>query len=1209
MFHRREPNTDVFVRCTPTPPRRTSRLLARWALLIGAHLSFAGACVTDEEAAPPGAEAPMLSGTDLAPTEAALHAAYVLAVQREASSEYDVSPAGHAVNPAQALNLGFEADSVTVEPHEGDWSLRLNVRSYGCPGVQEPLEASAPRVDPSQKNHVWQQHGPLTAWYLNGPLGLEQGFEVHAPPACGTDAEVQIVIGTDGLHPVSGPHQNVQLEDGRAAGVMSVNGLFVTDARGKALPSRLQVENDAVVIDIDPRGARYPLHVDPLWQHQQKLLAADGVANQRFGRSVSVSGDTALVTGHGGAYVFFHSGGTWTQQQKLTPPGVGPNDPIWSASVSGDAAAVPANGTVYAYTRSGTTWTKIQDITSPDFEPGDFFGSSVSLSGNTLVVGNSTDDDVQTEAGSAYVFVWTNGSWVFQQKLLPSNASPYSWFGRSVSVSGDTAVIGAINHLNDGAAYIYVRNGTTWTEQQTLLGFGVSPSSVDLFGSSVGVSGDTVVVGAPNVPPAGVAYAYLRSGGVWSLQETFTPPELPSTTYAFGRAVSVSGDSAVVGAGTNSGGIAYSFVRTGGAWTRKARLSALDSASGDEFGVSVAISGSTVVIGARDDDDLGTQSGSAHIYQVDASQDPPEKLVAPDPGDFDHLGGAVGISSDTVIVGAWGDDGTFSDSGSAYVFVKTGGAWQEQQKLTASDPGSNRYFGNAVAASGNTVVVGAQTDGNLGNEGSAYVFARAGGVWAEQAKLISSDGPWWGDDWFAGSVSISGDTVLVGASQNNGVGAVYVYDRSGSTWSESQKLTALLPASDWFGYSVDIAGNTAVVGAPNPLGSGIGSAYVFERTGGVWVQQQQLVGSDTAPGDWFGVRVSLSADTAIIGAHQDEDGGSGSGSAYVFVRNGSTWVEQQKLTASDAGAEDLFGLGVAVHGDKAVVGAYRDDDAGNDSGSAYVFVRAGGVWTEEKKLVAADGFQQDYFGNAVSIDVDQVVVGATWSGHNGWTRSGAAYVYGIAATGSVCGLNDECASGFCADGFCCDTACGDDDPNDCQACSAALTGEADGLCSPTNAGATCRPSVGDCDREEVCDGVGTACPADAVEVAGTTCRGATHDCDAEEVCDGASATCPSDVLVADGASCDDGDSCTQGDSCGAGICEPGQPVCGTGGAGGTGGNAEPPPPVEEGGGCTVAAGRSGYPQDGVFGLIVTLAGLWRRRARTTSAAPPARFAA
>ena len=234
----------------------------------------------------------------------------------------------------------------------------------------------------------------------------------------------------------------------------------------------------------------------------------------------------------------------------------------------------------------------------------------------------------------------------------------------------------------------------------------------------------------------------------------------------------------------------------------------------------------------------------------------------------------------------------------------------------------------------------------------------------EVQKILAGDAA--AGDRFGYSVSVDGDTAVVGAvfdddgAPNSGSAYVYVRD-SGGTWSEQEKRTASdAAAGDLFGFSVSVDGDIAMVGAlrNDDSGSESGSAYVYVRdSGGTWSEQEKLTASDAATGDQFGYSVAVDGDTAVVGAVFDDDGGNTSGSAYVYVRDsGGTWSEQAKLTAGDAAADDLFGYSVSVDGDTAVVGARSNDDGDAiDSGSAYVYVRdSGGTWSEQGKLTASD---------------------------------------------------------------------------------------------------------------------------------------------------------------------------------------------------------------------------------------------------------------
>jgi len=216
-------------------------------------------------------------------------------------------------------------------------------------------------------------------------------------------------------------------------------------------------------------------------------------------------------------------------------------------------------------------------------------------------------------------------------------------------------------------------------------------------------------------------------------------------------------------------------------------------------------------------------------------------------------------------------------------------------------------------------------------------------------------------------------------------------------WPEVDKLLASDGADhDRFGYSVSVSGDYAIIGAyyDDDKGSYSGSAYIFKYDGTVWYEQAKLTASDGAADDLFGHCVSISGDYAIIGAYLDDDHGSESGSAYIFKRDGETWYEQDKLTASDGAAGDVFGYSVSISGDYAIVGAWRDDDKGDDSGSAYIFKRDGSVWSEQVKLTASDGAAEDRFGYCVSVsgDYDYAIVGAYVDDDNG-DYSGSAYMF------------------------------------------------------------------------------------------------------------------------------------------------------------------------------------------------------------------------
>jgi RHS repeat-associated protein len=332
--------------------------------------------------------------------------------------------------------------------------------------------------------------------------------------------------------------------------------------------------------------------------------------------------------------------------------------------------------------------------------------------------------------------------------------------------------------------------------------------------------------------------------------------------------------------------------------------------------------------------------------------------------------------------------------------------WTETNELTASDGAANGYFGNPVAVSGSTAVVGvdnATVAGNAG-QGAAYVFSSAGGSWSQTAKLVASDGA--ASDNFGWSVSASGTTVVVGAvghsvAGNAGQGAAYVFSSAGGSWSQTAELTASDGvAGDAFGWSVSASGTTVVVGAPNHTvntHANAGAAYVFSSAGGSWSQTAELTASDGAANNFFGNAVAVSGTTAVVGA-PDRWGTSGSayGAAYVFSSAGGSWSQTAELTASDGAISNYFGDYVALSGTTAVVDAPTHAVSGhNAQGAEYVFSLSGGSWSQTAELTASDGAANDELGQ-VAVSGTTIVAGAAGHTVSGNTDQGAAYVFSLA---------------------------------------------------------------------------------------------------------------------------------------------------------------------------------------------------------------------
>lgn len=363
------------------------------------------------------------------------------------------------------------------------------------------------------------------------------------------------------------------------------------------------------------------------------------------------------------------------------------------------------------------------------------------------------------------------------------------------------------------------------------------------------------------------------------------------------------------------------------------------------------------------------------------------------------FGKTVTISGDGkyALINDWANPG--GQRGSVDVYVRSGSTWSFQVTLVPSDVANNDYFGGegdglGLNHDGSVAIIGKK--GDASNKGATYFFTRSGSTWTQQQKITASDGL--AGHYFGTSVSIDSDGTyaVIGAPygfMSARYGAAYIFYKSGSSWTQQQRILASdVGADDYFGMSTSISkdGNYVIVSAQSEDGGagdptpGAGAAYVYVRSGSSWANQQKLVSGNPESSGEFGTSVSINSDGtyAIVGAMNEDGGGfSNAGAAYIFTRSGSTWTQQAKLLSSDIAAGDAFGLSVALNSDAtfAVIGAYGDDDRGNASGSAYIFKRSGTTWTQQGKLIDINGAALDFLGDNVAISSEgkYVIVGGS----------------------------------------------------------------------------------------------------------------------------------------------------------------------------------------------------------------------------------------
>ncbi len=374
------------------------------------------------------------------------------------------------------------------------------------------------------------------------------------------------------------------------------------------------------------------------------------------------------------------------------------------------------------------------------------------------------------------------------------------------------------------------------------------------------------------------------------------------------------------------------------------------------------------------------------------------KLLADDGGSTDAFGRTVAIRDDVALIGAWGDDDNGDTAGAAYVFRRHGTAWMQEAKLVAGDGFPDQLFGSAVAVDEDTALVGAMFDDTNGfRAGAAYVFRFDGENWMQEAKLLPARGT--AGDEFGQTVSLSNGVALIGARYDgeNGIdsGAAYVFRFDGENWIEERKLLASDgETGDRFGESVSLSGETALIGAvwDDDSGEKAGAAYVFRFDNGQWTQEEKLHAPDGTQGDYFGQSVSIEGDVTLVGAYGDDERGDESGAAYAFRYDGESWGRGDRLNAADGAAGDNFGQSVSLSGSVALIGAWADDDNGEQSGAAYAFRFDGKYWIESAKVLASEGTDGDAFGTAVAIYDGSGIVGAHLA-DEGEVDAGAAYYF------------------------------------------------------------------------------------------------------------------------------------------------------------------------------------------------------------------------
>lgn len=380
------------------------------------------------------------------------------------------------------------------------------------------------------------------------------------------------------------------------------------------------------------------------WCQHSKLTAPQPDQQDRFGVAVAIHTNTAVV----GAY--FDDGPT--------------NNYLNS-------------GCAYVYNLDVSGWVLGQTLYPSDPSDNACFGFSVAIDNDTMVVGSYSDNDLGENSGSAYVFTRQAGTWTEQQKLTAPDGAPEAYFGYSVAIAGNTIVVGAYQHATTGAVYVYTNTGSAWLLQQKIIA--PDAAATDHFGCSVAIYGDTIIVGARGNDTmginAGAVYIYTRTASTWSFQQKLTASDAAAYDR-FGACVAIYNDTVLIGAyfqshsGLSGAGAAYVFTRAASTWSQQQKLTDSEPNAGEFFGRAVAITDQTIIVGSQYDVVDGNETGSAFSFTWDGtSWSNPQRITALDGAKWDNFGWSVSAWANWVIVGAYGDDDSAESTGSAYLFA------------------------------------------------------------------------------------------------------------------------------------------------------------------------------------------------------------------------------------------------------------------------------------------------------------------------------------------------------------------------------------------------------------------------------------------------------------------------------------------------------------------------------------------------------------
>lgn len=648
------------------------------------------------------------------------------------------------------------------------------------------------------------------------------------------------------------------------------------------------------------------------WSLQAKLSEPGGSGYfSVFGAAVAIDGET-LVIGAPGA-----------GQGAVAPSG-----------------GVPGRGAAFVYTRKGGQWSLAASLSAPAANPGSRFGQAVALAGGRIVVGAPLETvSGQAGRGAAYVFESPAGSWSLAARIVAADGGADDRLGMAVAVAGDALAIGAVGDDRGavdaaGSVRIYERIGPDWVEAAQLEA--ATPTFLACFGRAIAATSDLLLVGAPGPQECddaaqgnGSAHLFARTASGWQAVGNW-PTQSVVAADGFGTSVAISGDQALVGApvraanGVQRAGAVVVFARAGGAWSERSTLAAPDSLLNGRFGAAVAFTDDGAVVGMSGDalGDRGGQGSVRVLVGIGAAWSQGARVDMGPGKAYSRFGAAVAIDGETLAAGAPDDE----RRGAVRVFARSGGTWALQAAVQAPVPFLDEDFGHAVALDGDTLAVGAPNLGGVvspSTPGAVHVYRRLNAQWLHQATLSAPEGQV--ADYFGFSVVLRGDVLVAGAP---GRGLVHVFRRQGAGWQAVQQLAPPSVVNrGGFGRAVALVEGLLAVGAPETFPAG-GTVHLYALGAGGWSLVHSLTATDGQAGDRFGEALALSRDGLLVGAPGDREPTSNNvGSARWYLRMPTTWVERFRFFPSPAAPTAEFGSSVALLDGVVIVAATTVDVA------------------------------------------------------------------------------------------------------------------------------------------------------------------------------------------------------------------------------------------------------------------------------------------